>query len=142
MVGGDRDWSHNSSHHLILEIPVSLKAKQLSTDRRPSHLGLAQANFGPKYEQHMKEMQKAVKESEEQIVEREKVKQELEYKKEKAIEELTAVNESLKAEEDKKNELQAEVDTVHREMERVRMELRDVNTVSECCGVVGFVCGG
>ncbi|CAD7697902.1 unnamed protein product [Ostreobium quekettii] len=106
------------------------KGKQLTSsapDRPSGAAGLAQANFGPKYEQHMKQMQEAVSESETKIEDQVKVVQGLEYEEEKALEELKAVKESLTEEEAKKNALQAEVDGMRAELEKYRMELSEVN---------------
>eukprot|EP00803_Ostreobium_quekettii_P000922 evm.model.scf_757EXC.1 EVM.evm.TU.scf_757EXC.1 scf_757EXC:319-12045(-) len=104
------------------------KAKQLSSNGRTTGTaGLAQANFGQKYEQHMKQMQEAVSESETRIQEQVKVNQSLEYEEEKMLEDLKAANDSLKEEETKKNRMQAEVDALRAEVDKYRMELSEVN---------------
>lgn len=102
-----------------------------TNDRRTSNTGgLPTANFGPKYEQHMKQMQKQLADAEQKITDLEGTIQQLTYDIEKKQDELEVVQNSCEAEEEEKTVAEKSLNGYRREVEKQEVRLSEVKLVS------------
>lgn len=100
------------------------KAKALAqADGKQPGIGLASANFGPKYEQHMAQLQKMLEEANKKLEEVQRREDELRYEKEQLQGELNDATEQLRNEDEAKNDLQAQISTLNKELDQARTEL-------------------
>lgn len=115
----------------ISDIMMKRYAKAKEVRKSTTSTGLSQANFGPKYDQHLKQMQMRVEEATHRIEELEKNEKDAEYKTQEQAGELEGVktqiekykkmNEQLQTE---KNRLKSEVATLKDEYEEFARVIR------------------
>ncbi|GMH43362.1 hypothetical protein BSKO_11284 [Bryopsis sp. KO-2023] len=106
------------------------KAKQLSmSDRRPSNVGgLPTANFGPKYEQHMKQMQKKLADTQHVVAELEGIQKQLKYDMDKKTEEKEVIQRNCEDEEVAKNTIEKQYNVLRRDKERLEVKLSEAKS--------------
>jgi len=109
------------------------KAKALTGDGKAggSALGLAQANFGPKYEQHVAQLQKSLEEAHKKLEGLQREVDEARYSKDQLQEELRDVNDQMKKEEESKGSLQDAVAQLTMECDQLRSELSLAKAAAE-----------
>ena len=91
--------------------------------------GLAQANFGPKYDQHLKKMQKDVEEASMRIEELEKEEKEASYKVQEMRNQLEGIRTNLTSYESQKMELHSEISAARKAIGAAKEELHDIQAV-------------
>lgn len=97
--------------------------------RRANNAGLAQANFGPKYDQHLKQMQKSVEEAVHRIEELEQAEKDANYKLQEMRNELEGIRGSLTTYEEEKFKLQGEINAARKALNSAKEQLSDLKAV-------------
>eukprot|EP00210_Caulerpa_lentillifera_P008895 g8487.t1 len=103
------------------------KARQMTESQRRSNHGLATANFGQKYEQHMRRMEQKLKEEQHHIEELDKKQKAIEYELENSFKELNTARENLRNVECEKSNIQIDLIGTRRQITALNRELCDLN---------------
>lgn len=116
------------------------KAKALAqADGKPGSssagVGLAQANFGPKYEQHVAQLQKLLEEANKKAEDTQRREDELRYQKDQLQAELDDAKEELKSEEDARSDIQAKLASLQKELDQSKTELEVAKAAVASAGV-------
>ncbi|KAG1674601.1 hypothetical protein FOA52_001850 [Chlamydomonas sp. UWO 241] len=90
----------------------------------PDALGLQQANYGAKYEEHVAQLQKSLEEAQQRVDQTQRSIHDLTYKHEQYTSELDEVTEQLRAEEAGRNALDATLQALHKELDNTRSEVQ------------------
>ena len=113
----------------ITDIMMKRYAKAKEHRRPANSTGLAQANFGPKYDQHLKKMQKDVEEASMRIEELEKEEKEASYKVQEMRNQLEGIRTNLTSYESQKMELHSEISAARKAIGAAKEELHDIQAV-------------
>ena len=100
--------------------------KTTETQRRPTGDGLANANFGEKYEHHIKQMHQRLTEHQNHIVKLEQIQHATEAEVDSILNELNDARQALRNVESNKNNLQIDMVSVRREMTAFNRQLSDL----------------
>lgn len=111
------------------------------SQRRSTNSGLATANFGQKYEQHMRRMDLKLKEQQLQIEELDKKQKAIEYELENSFKELNTARDNLRNVEYEKNTIQIDLIGTRRQITALNRELCDLNAVNKITKTHLFLMG-
>lgn len=90
---------------------------------------LKKANFGAKYQQHVKKMQMKLNEYKTHIGELEKLEKQLDYELDENVRELASAKDAVRIHEDEKTNLQSEVNKIRKEISKMKYHLTDLEAV-------------
>lgn len=115
----------------IGDIMMKRYAKTKEHRRNAKSAAFTQANFGAKYDQHLKLMQKKVAEAEGTIDELEKGEKNAEYELEKKREQLVSIRENFATIDTERQNLNAELAAGRKEIHKMTEQLNEIKSVSQ-----------
>lgn len=123
----------------ISDIMIRRYNKTLGQRQSAKASRLAQADFGPKYDQHLKQMQKHAEEHSHRIEELEQAEKDALYKVQEMRNELGGIRENITAFEQEKAALQADLSAARKSYNSTKEKLNEVKAVRVTLSMTGML---